>query len=105
MADWFAVYRESDGEALSYATDVPPLRPGIASTPIAGPPGAEVWNPSTLQLDPRPARLPEVDRVDDFLNDLPRSGVNFKEADIRTRLGRLLGDLRVRGPNELVDLP
>ena len=100
MADWFAVYRESDGEVLSYGTDVGVLRAGIAKKRVAGPPGREVWNTTTLELDAKPPPPPDVDRVDEFLdavgNGIPAGRVNA----IRTELAKLLGPHRFRRPSE-----
>ena len=58
----------------------------------------------TLELEAKPPHPPRVDRVDDFINDLPRNGANFKEPAIRSRLARLLGEHRFRDPDEEADL-
>ena len=104
MADWFAVYRESDGVLLSVATVVPSLRTGLASKPITGPPSRETWNSSTLVFDPSPVRLPDVDRVDDFIDALPNGFSPRNKADIRTELENLLGPFRFRDATEQQEL-
>ena len=106
MADWFAVYRETDGELLSLGTVITdPLRPGNAKINL-GPtrPEGGVWNPSTLVFDPTPARPPDVDRVDEFITAMPRNGGRFTEATIRAELTKLLGPNRFRGFEESRDL-
>ncbi len=100
MADqWHAVYRVSDGQLLSIATVVDRLRPGVASTPIDGPPGREVWNTSTLQFDPLPPPLPDIDRVDEIITAMTRSGGRFSEDEVRREVALLLGSFRFRDPS------
>lgn len=104
MADWFAVYRESDGKLLSVATVVPRLRAGLASTRITGPPARETWNPSTLEFDPSPPPLPDVDRVTEFIDALPNGFSSRNKTDIRAELTRLLGPFRFRDVTERREL-
>lgn len=105
MADWFAVYQESDGKLLSVGTVITdPLRSGLAKKRISGPPAREVWNTTTLEFDPLPPPPPKVDRVDEFIDAMPKNGTNFKEAVIRDELAKLLGDFRFRDSGASRDL-
>lgn len=101
MTDWSAIYREADGTLLSVTTVVPSLRAGIASKRITGPPARETWNPDTLTFDPLPPRIPTVDRVAEFIDDvLPTKLPPQREAELRIALIALLGRERFRAHDE-----
>ncbi len=107
MPDWFAVYQEVDGELVSIATVVAdPLRAGLATKRISGSPGQEVWNTTTLEFDPRPPRPPDVDRVEEVIEAMPRRGNgSFAEADVRAEVAKLLGpSFHFRDPADERDL-
>ncbi len=107
MPDWFAVYQESDGELVSVGTVLAdPLRAGLAIKRISGPPGREVWNPTTLVFDPLPPRPPDVDRVEEVIAAMPRRGNgSFAEADVRAEVAKLLGPgYQFRDPADERDL-
>ena len=107
MADWFAVYQESDGRLLSLGTVITdPLRAGNAKINL-GPtrPEGGVWNTSTLVFDPTPASPPDVNRIDEFIAAMPKNGGRFTEATVRAELVKLLGpDFQFRDPSESRDL-
>ena len=106
MADWFAVYRESDGCLLSLGTVITdPLRPGIAKLNL-GPtrPEGGIWNTSTLTFDPTPPPLPDVDRVDEVVAAMTTNGGRYSASEIRREVALLLGPFRFRDPSEERDL-
>ena len=107
MADWFAVYWESDGELLSIGTVVTdPLRSGVAKINLgATQPEGGVWNTSTLVFDPTPARPPDVDRVDEVVAAMTKTGGRFSESEVRREVAALLGSERFRSFDESRDLP
>ena len=110
MADWFAVYWESDGELLSLGTvlasDDDLASRGLAKINLgATQPEGGVWNTSTLVFDPTPARPPDVDRVDEVLAAMTKSGGRFSESEVRREVAKLLGpDFQFRGASEGRDL-
>ncbi len=78
----------------------------MVSTLIDGPPGREVWNTSTLAFDPLPPLPPDVDRVEEVIDAMPRRGNgSFAEADVRAEITKLLGpSLQFRDPADERDL-
>lgn len=84
---WRCVYRKSDGEAVSWGTDIDsPVPEGMGAILVEGPPTRErMWDPATLSFKPRPPRV-----IPDRLRDL--------NADISADplLGNLSGQQRNR---------
>ncbi len=107
MADWFAVYRESDGKDISYGTVVAdPLRRGLAKKRISGSPRGEVWNPVTLELEPKPSFPPRVDRVEEVLDKIPNNGISpARLNDLRIEIAKMLGPHRFRNHDEPEAVP
>jgi hypothetical protein len=93
MADWFAVYQESDGKLISVGTVLAdPLRPGLAKKNLgATRPEGGIWNPSMLQFTPSPPTLPNVDRVEEVIDAMPKSQGKYTPAAVRDELSLLLG--------------
>ncbi len=96
MADWFAVYQESDGELVSLGTVLAgPLPAGLAKSPFDGPlVKGQRWNPATLTFERAPADPPKIDRVAEFLAALN----GRSDASLRPRLEALLGLDQFRNP-------
>ena len=106
MADWFAVYREADGELISEGTVVPDvLRSGLAKKNLGpGRPTNRLWNKTTLEFDAAPAPPPDVDRVDEVIAAMTRNGGRFTESEVRREVALLLGSQRFRDHKEARDL-
>ena len=106
MADWFAVYQESDGKLVSLGTVVSDLGGrGLAKKNLgATRPEGGVWNPSTLIFDPAPPSLPEVDRVDEVIMAMTWQGGRVNESEVRREVAALLGPFRFRDATEGRDL-
>ncbi len=101
MNDWFAVYRDSDGELVSTGSVVAdPLPLGLTKKLISGPPNDQIWNPATLGFDARPAVI-QVDRVVEFLANLPP---NKRGNAVETEVTRLLGPFQFRDIDESYEL-
>ncbi len=109
MADWFAVYREADGELLSLGTVLAPdadlTSRGLAKINLgATRPEGGVWNTATLVFDPTPARPPDVDRVDEVLAAMTKNGSRYSESEVRREVALVLGPHRFRDATESRDL-
>ena len=106
MADWFAVYQESDGRLLSLGTVITdPLRTGNAKINLgATEPEGGIWNTSMLTFDPSPPPPPDVDRVDEVLAAMTKNGGRYSESEVRREVALLLGPFRFRGASEERDL-
>ncbi len=105
MADWYAIYRISDGELISLGTVVADRLPaGLAKKPIPGPPSLQRWNTSTLEFEAKPLPPPDVDRVDEFIARLPRALRTQDETRVRAALVSLLGDQRYRDPSDAYEV-
>ncbi len=98
MADWFAGYRESDGELVSLGTVIAdPLAPGLAKKLQPGPSKTRTtWNTTTLQFVDKPPHPADVDRVDEFMDTLSFRLGNSRDAEIRVLLARMLANLQFR---------
>lgn len=101
MADWFAVHRIDDGELISVGTLIAsPLRSGLAAINLGTRPPAGLWNTTTLQFDPKPPPLPDVDRIDEFMTRMARVLVGADEVAVRAELVNLLADNRFRDDSD-----
>lgn len=98
---WMAVYRKSDGHLISMATVVAdPLPDELAAKAVDAHRHGFQWNTALLDWEPKPARLPDIDRVDEFITRLP-SGINRRGLDsIRDELISVLGDERYYHPED-----
>ena len=107
VADWFAVYQESDGKLLSLGTVIAnPLRAGVAKVNLGATRPEDVrWNPATLVFDPRPTPPPDVDRVEEFIAVIGNGIPAKKITTIRDELRILLGSVRFRPAGESRNLP
>ncbi len=106
MADWFAVYQESDGRLISVGTVVADPLPAGLGKKLIGPTrdATLIWNESTLVFDPAVPKLPDVDRVDEVLAAMTKNGGRYTEAEVRREVALLLGPFRFRGADEERDL-
>ncbi len=105
MDDWFAVYRESDGELVSIGTVVAdPLRAGLAKKLLTGEPRRLRWNASSLEFETPPPPPAQIDRVDEFMADLSFNMNQARRAELRDALIALLGSRRFRDTTERPNL-
>ncbi len=108
---WRTVYDEAtggdvaNGGYLSVATVVTnPLPAGFASKIIVGPPQEEEWNITTLEWEPRPPPLPDVDRIDEFLSRVGNALKGNAKTKVQTELAILLGDTRFRDSTDVYEI-
>ena len=94
MATWTAIYRIRDGHLVSMATVVAdPLPDGLATKRMSAPQASGTqWDSESLSFVPSPPSLPDVDRVEEFVDRLTKMDV----PEIRSKLAVLLGDYRWR---------
>ena len=115
MPDWFAIVERATGRPRSFGTVISdPLRPGLESIALAGPPDYdnEMWDEDTKSFTPRPPKV-FVNRVDDDLFGHP-SFQRFidlmsiltppQRNTVKNAIKRLLGDRLIRGEGEPIEI-
>ena len=115
MPDWFVVVETATGRPRSFGTVISdPLRPGLESIALAGPPDYdnEMWDEETKSFVPRPPKV-FVNRVDDDLFGHP-SFQNFidlmsiltppQRATVKNAIKRLLGTALIRVEREPIEI-
>lgn len=108
---WFAVIESATGNLVSVGTVLAdPLPTGLEAISLGDTKWNSIthtWDPATRTVVAKPAPLPDVDRVEEFIARVPvlatRLNVTQMEA-FRTALRQLLGPLRFRDASEPTDL-
>lgn len=107
---WHAIIKKADGTLVSEASVVASQLPAELEAVVL--PAridwlVERWDPATRTVVAKPARLPDVDRITDFMERatfLDGRLTAPQRTQFRTLLGTFLGSRRFRDPSEPVDL-
>ena len=108
---WFAVVERATGILVSVGTVLAdPMPDHLEALPLGESKFDSLthrWDPATRTIVTKPAPLPDVDRVEEFIARVPVLASRLNAAQMttfRTELGRLLGSARFRDPNDTTDL-
>jgi hypothetical protein len=107
---WFAVIESATGVLVSEGTVLAdPMPAHLEAIELADRINwlVERWDAATRTVVPKPAPLPDVDRVEEFIARVPilSTRLNVTQlTEFRTQLGRLLGPHRLRDASETTDL-
>lgn len=107
---WFAVVKRSDGQLVSVGTVIAsPLPAELEAITLPGriDSATQRWDAATRTVVAKPAKLPDVDRVNDFFvraTFLDARLTTAQRTQFRTILGTFLGTRRFRDAAETVDL-